>query len=676
VDLLGSSVYNVLHPEDHDILKEQFETKEDSRRSFFCRMMEKALSRNDPTRYEIVHIVGTLKPLPDYCSSSRSPDASKCSTDSVDSAFYDSEEDESPIVHTSSRIGSHVLICFVQVVKDRPITELSLVEATQDEYITRHDMAGKILYTDHRISFVTGLMPGEVLGTSAFQYMHAEDMVWSMVAHKLMFMNTQGQGLVSYRLKCKGGTLVTLRSRGYIEINKLTGQPESFVCINTLVSENEAKDEIKSQRRKLLPMIFCQQSEDNLTTVASTMPAELLSMMKQLMSTSNLHKMIAEVDETYDVTQNYDTNGICNEDSSLESSMSHEPYQKNTSSQQSSICRIMDHSNTGRCESETYFSGKSQKRKMPGDVCNLPKKIVNKTGNFRPTAEPVHHQHNLQKPAHLPNLSPDIMQPCLSPVSQNTPTFSHDKTLQECKNTCSNIQNTHHYPSTNNMHFVNSNRKGTTEFSCSGVSNKYTICSYQECRQFDMLSPDSDKHIQGPYSKSSSGDRFISGMYQMNGKIDATSQCIGATHDLSQNTRDFCLPGNSYMPHSGRYLDAGYSTQSNSTVTSDSNSNFYRSLQEQERESCHHDTHTQEQCHFSCHKMLVHQQFPNHALGAPSEAVCCNPNLCIVSSPEGFRRDLFSKDELPLSAGFNNVFMNSYSGNSHPDMMNPCSGKA
>lgn len=50
------------------------------------------------------------------------------------------------------RIGTHMLVSFVRVVKDRPITELSLVESTQDEYITRHGMNGNILYTDHRLA--------------------------------------------------------------------------------------------------------------------------------------------------------------------------------------------------------------------------------------------------------------------------------------------------------------------------------------------------------------------------------------------------------------------------------------------------------------------------------------------------------------------------------------------
>ncbi|XP_063586279.1 basic helix-loop-helix ARNT-like protein 2 [Penaeus indicus] len=280
VDLLGRSIYHVIHPEDYEIIQEQLNSKGKVYwRSFFCRMMEKALSRNDPSRYEIVHIVGSIRmllqpsghdqtaePARDSCDKSLSetvdvtqrfnmliyaPENTLLETDVLlhlnpaiflalpsdgeDRMGSDSDGDDAQTAPAVNKVGTHLLVAFVRVVKDRPITELSLVESTQDEYITRHSMDGKILYTDHRISFVTGLMPQEVLGTSAFHYMHPDDLVWSIVAHKLMFNSSQGQGMVSYRLKCKGSKFVTLRSRGYIESNKQTGQAETFVCINTVV---------------------------------------------------------------------------------------------------------------------------------------------------------------------------------------------------------------------------------------------------------------------------------------------------------------------------------------------------------------------------------------------------------------------------------------------------------
>ncbi|XP_045617115.1 uncharacterized protein [Procambarus clarkii] len=303
VDLLGHSIYNVIHPDDHDIFQQQLTPKENNRRSFFCRMMEKALSRNDPGRYEIIHVVGQVRPLPQSatttslpCVLAPSPNGTNTSSDHEDDYESDVDGDSQSANVPTSRIGTHMLVSFVRVVKDRPITELSLVESTQDEYITRHGMDGKILYTDHRISFVTGLMPSEVMGTSAFNYMHPDDMVWSIVAQKLMFTSTQGQGIVSYRLKCRDGSHVTLRSRGYLEVNKQTGQVESFVCINTVLNIKEAANEIKNQRRKLLPIVTSQESDEHLSSISSSLPPELMMILKQMMNPETVQNMIKSVD--------------------------------------------------------------------------------------------------------------------------------------------------------------------------------------------------------------------------------------------------------------------------------------------------------------------------------------------------------------------------------------------
>lgn len=56
---------------------------------------------------------------------------------------------------------THMLVAFVEVVRDRPITELLWVESMRDEYITRHTMDGKIVYVDHRCVYM-GTYVGEV----------------------------------------------------------------------------------------------------------------------------------------------------------------------------------------------------------------------------------------------------------------------------------------------------------------------------------------------------------------------------------------------------------------------------------------------------------------------------------------------------------------------------------
>ena len=78
--------------------------------------------------------------------------------------------------------GTEVFVGLMRPVKDRPITELSLMEASQDQYLTRHLPDGRIIYTDHRISTIAGYSPSEVNGKSAFNFFYAEDLPWTTMA--------------------------------------------------------------------------------------------------------------------------------------------------------------------------------------------------------------------------------------------------------------------------------------------------------------------------------------------------------------------------------------------------------------------------------------------------------------------------------------------------------------
>lgn len=63
----------------------------------------------------------------------------------------------------------------------RSITELSIIDANKDEYVTRHLVDGRIIFCDHRVSVVAGYLSEEVSGRSAFGFMHKDDYKWTML---------------------------------------------------------------------------------------------------------------------------------------------------------------------------------------------------------------------------------------------------------------------------------------------------------------------------------------------------------------------------------------------------------------------------------------------------------------------------------------------------------------
>lgn len=72
-------------------------------------------------------------------------------------------------------------VLFVQSYRPEPLKD-QLLEASKDEYVTRHLVDGRIINCDQRISVVAGYMSEEVSGLSAFNFIHKEDVRWVMIA--------------------------------------------------------------------------------------------------------------------------------------------------------------------------------------------------------------------------------------------------------------------------------------------------------------------------------------------------------------------------------------------------------------------------------------------------------------------------------------------------------------
>nr|CAD7446330.1 unnamed protein product [Timema bartmani] len=144
---------------------------ERQRRSFHLRLSQRAVSRSEVAQYEMFHVLGHL----------RVPQRTKQDSGSSSS---------------TSRNGA-VLVAVVKLFKETRVAELSLLEATRDEYITRHLIDGRFIYCDHRISVVSGYFPEEVSGLSAFKFMHKEDFLYTMIALRQM------QGFTDERVQCE-----------------------------------------------------------------------------------------------------------------------------------------------------------------------------------------------------------------------------------------------------------------------------------------------------------------------------------------------------------------------------------------------------------------------------------------------------------------------------------------
>ncbi|XP_024942520.1 uncharacterized protein LOC107269431 isoform X6 [Cephus cinctus] len=217
--------------EDHSSPRHERRFRE-QKRSFNLRMSQRAVSRREHTQYEYIHMSGVLR-LAEACRKQDANSGSRTRLREVNS--------------TSNDI---IFVGIARLLKKRTITELSLLEATKDEYVTRHLVDGRIIFCDHRISVVAGYMTEEVSGLNAFKFMHKDDVRWTMIGLRQMYDRGEGFGMSCYRLLSKTGEFIYLRTHGYLEFDKNTQTVESFVCINTLVPEEEGLELVNDMKTR------------------------------------------------------------------------------------------------------------------------------------------------------------------------------------------------------------------------------------------------------------------------------------------------------------------------------------------------------------------------------------------------------------------------------------------
>ncbi|XP_076670678.1 uncharacterized protein LOC143369986 isoform X2 [Andrena cerasifolii] len=292
-DLLGHSLYNFVHPQDREELtknlipdemqgmavsslpqivdgaNENSNSSADSaslrnerrpfreqRRSFELRMLHRTASRREHTQYECLEITGVL----------RLADACKCP-----------ELNATRMKHRGISTTSNdiIFVGLARLLTKRPITAISIMDANKNEYVTRHLVDGRIIYCDHRVSVVAGYLSEEVSGLSAFSFMHKDDFRWTMIALRQMYDRAETCGSSCYRLRSKTGEFIYLRTHGYLEFDKDTQTVESFVCINTLVPEEEGMQLVRQMKKRFsatvceTATVMIQSTDDALRELAS-----------------------------------------------------------------------------------------------------------------------------------------------------------------------------------------------------------------------------------------------------------------------------------------------------------------------------------------------------------------------------------------------------------------------
>ncbi|CAH1170130.1 unnamed protein product [Phaedon cochleariae] len=260
-DLLGQSLFDILHPKDVAKVKEQLSSSDlnprerlidaktmlpvktdvpqgasrlcpGARRSFFCRMKCKIASQvkeeadtttgyhrrkkhNSDKKYNVIQCTGYLK--------SWAP------------AKIGLEEQE------ESDGESCNLSCLVAI--GRVLPHISTVAAHYQgrpnvkpiQFVSRHALDGKFLFIDQRSTLVLGFLPQELLGTSMYEYFHHDDIQTMADCHKVTLQSTEPVSTAVYKFRTKSGSFVRLQSEWRAFKNPWTKEIENLISMNNLI---------------------------------------------------------------------------------------------------------------------------------------------------------------------------------------------------------------------------------------------------------------------------------------------------------------------------------------------------------------------------------------------------------------------------------------------------------
>ncbi|XP_026233949.1 aryl hydrocarbon receptor nuclear translocator 2 isoform X2 [Anabas testudineus] len=261
----GSTLYEQVHPDDVDKLREQLSTSENSmtgrildlktgtvkkegqqssmrmcmgsRRSFICRMrcgsapldhislnrlsnMRKRYrnglgpSKEGEAQYSVVHCTGYIKAWPP-------------------AGMTIPEEDTE-----ASQTGKYCLVAIGRLqVTSSPVSMDMNGLSVPTEFLSRHNSDGVITFVDPRCINVIGYQPQDLLGKDILEFCHPEDQSHLRESFQQV-VKLKGQVLsVMYRFRMKNREWMLIRTSSFTFQNPYSDEIEYIICTNTNVKQ-------------------------------------------------------------------------------------------------------------------------------------------------------------------------------------------------------------------------------------------------------------------------------------------------------------------------------------------------------------------------------------------------------------------------------------------------------
>ncbi|XP_028281258.1 single-minded homolog 1-A [Parambassis ranga] len=222
VELTGNSIYEYIHPADHDEMTavltahqpyhSHFVQEFEMERSFFLRMKCVLAKRNAGLTcggYKVIHCSGYLK-IRQY---------------SLDMSPFD---------------GCYQNVGLVAVGHSLPPSAVTEIKLHSNMFMFRASLDMKLIFLDSRVAELTGYEPQDLIEKTLYHHVHSCDSFHLRCAHHLLLV--KGQVTTKYyRFLAKQGGWVWVQSYATIVHNSRSSRPHCIVSVNYVLTEAEYK---------------------------------------------------------------------------------------------------------------------------------------------------------------------------------------------------------------------------------------------------------------------------------------------------------------------------------------------------------------------------------------------------------------------------------------------------
>uniref|UniRef100_A0A3P9A713 SIM bHLH transcription factor 1b n=1 Tax=Esox lucius TaxID=8010 RepID=A0A3P9A713_ESOLU len=222
VELTGNSIYEYVHPADHDEMTavltphqsyhSHFVQEYEMERSFFLRMKCVLAKRNAGLTsggYKVIHCSGYLK-IRQY---------------SLDMSPFD---------------GCYQNVGLVAVGHSLPPSAVTEIKLHSNMFMFRASLDMKLIFLDSRVAELTGYEPQDLIEKTLYHHVHSCDTFHLRCAHHLLLV--KGQVTTKYyRFLAKPGGWVWVQSYATIVHNSRSSRPHCIVSVNYVLTDTEYK---------------------------------------------------------------------------------------------------------------------------------------------------------------------------------------------------------------------------------------------------------------------------------------------------------------------------------------------------------------------------------------------------------------------------------------------------